>query len=225
MKRKIFCLIVIIFNLLQIFSLKKDASDDLFILNEKVKSDDFLTALEKSIIIELNSARTDPKKYAEYLKEYKKYYKGYLLIQPDSIPIKTNEGVKAVDEAVSFLENAEKLPPLKLSMGLSKASAYHVKDTGEKGSVGHSSSDGKSPFQRMNMFGKWSGTAGENIDYGNNKAREILFSLIIDDGVSSRGHRTNIFNKNYKVIGIAFGTHLVYRYMTVFDFAQIYTEN
>jgi uncharacterized protein YkwD len=43
--------------------------------------------------------------------------------------------------------------------------------------------------------------------------------LIIDDGVASRGHRVNIFKKDYKVVGIAVGPHKKYGEMCAMDFA------
>jgi len=48
---------------------------------------------------------------------------------------------------------------------------------------------------RIERYGEWQGTIGENIDYGGAKeAKQVLLHLMVDDGVSSRGHRKNIFN-------------------------------
>ena len=38
-----------------------------------------------------------------------------------------------------------------------------------------------------------------------NHAEMIVLGLIIDDGVTSRGHRNSIFNQDYKYIGCAVG--------------------
>ena len=48
--------------------------------------------------------------------------------------------------------------------------------------------------------------------------------LIIDDGVASRGHRTNIYNPDFKTVGIAIGDHKVYGNMCVMDFADAVAE-
>jgi len=65
---------------------------------------------------------------------------------------------------------------------------------------------------------------GENIDYGNNTGRRIVVSLLIDDGVPSRGHRTNILNPEFTVTGTSIKTHNVYRFICVLTYAAAYSE-
>lgn len=223
MFKKAFLLIFFLKFFLFLFT-NENSVDQLFQLNENLENYDFLSDLELEIIKELNIARTNPKQYAEYLKEYKKCYDGFYLNLPDRVKIITEEGVKAVDDAINFLSSCKPLKPLKISKGLYFAARDHVKDIGEKGKTGHRGSDGSSPFDRMNRYGKWGIYAGENIDYGNDIPRHILFSLIIDDGVPSRGHRNNIFNEKFMVIGVAFGKHKVYNWICVMEFSGKYEE-
>lgn len=42
---------------------------------------------------------------------------------------------------------------------------------------------------RIEKYGKWIGRAAENIDFGGKTGIEVVLSFIIDDGVTSRGHR------------------------------------
>ncbi len=76
----------------------------------------------------------------------------------------------------------------------------------------------------MARFGQWVGSAGENISYGQHEAREIVCSWIMDAGISSRGHRKNIFNPSFGAAGVACGPHAVFRTMCVMDFAADFVE-
>lgn len=180
----------------------------------------FLSQDENEVVKELNLARSDPAKYAVFVKQFRVRfineveYKG-----TGGATVKTQEGVKAVDEAIEFLKKAKRMPALKASEGLSLAAKDHVEDTGKKGLVGHDGSDGSTAVQRMERYGKWEKTAGENIAYGVDKARDIVIQLIVDDGVPGRGHRVNIFTADYRTIGVAIGAHQTYRRMCVMDFA------
>jgi len=124
-----------------------------------------------------------------------------------------------VDEAIDFLKQVKRMSALKASEGLFLAAKDHVEDTGKKGLVGHDGSDGSTAVQRMERYGKWEKTAGENVAYGVDKARDIVIQLIVDDGVPGRGHRANIFNADYRAVGVAMGSHRTYRSMCVIDFA------
>lgn len=73
--------------------------------------------------------------------------------------------------------------------------------------------------QRIERYGSWETTIGENIAFGNKNGREIVLQLMIDDGVSSRGHRKNIFSEAFKVVGIASHLHPTYKITSVFDYA------
>lgn len=179
----------------------------------------FLSKLEKEVLIEMNRVRSDPKNYAKYVKQMMKYYEGNIIQYPGEIAIMSNEGVSAAKECYEFLMAAEPLDTLRPSRGLSLAAKDHAEDQGETSETGHTGRDGSSPFDRIERYGLWLSTAGENIDYGNDDARRIVLSLIIDDGVPSRGHRKNIFNPQFKAAGIACGPHEKYRHMCVIDLA------
>lgn len=193
-------------------------------LNTGVTDSDFAQAIEIEIVAELNRARTQPKQYAQLLREYRKFINGNYFERTGEITVVLNEGVKAVDEAIAFLERQKPLPPLILSRGLSLAAMDHARDQGATGQTGHAGSDRSTMAARIERYGTWQKTAGENIAYGAESARDVVIQLIIDDGVASRGHRTNIFNASFLVVGVAFGTHPGYRTMCVQDFAGGYTE-
>lgn len=184
----------------------------------------FLSGLEQSIVEELNLARTQPQIYARFLEEHRTHFQGKNIVRPGKVTIATNEGTRAVDEAIRALKNQKPLPAMTISKGMSQAAKDHVKDTGPRGITGHSSSNGKSPFDRINRYGKWLHTAGENISYGYNDARSVIIQLLVDDGVPGRGHRKNLLSTAFNVVGVACGPHKAYRFMCVQDFAGGYQE-
>jgi uncharacterized protein YkwD len=163
------------------------------------------------VLAEMNLARTAPQQYAQIVATQCAGYRG-------------SEGDKAVREAIRFLEKSRPLPPLSPSEGIRNSAMSHVLDIGPTGARGHKGSNGSQPWDRMARFGQWVGRAGENIDYGRRDARSVVVRLIVDDGVRSRGHRKNIFSRDYRVAGAAAGFHATYGAMCVIDFAGAFIE-
>ena len=179
----------------------------------------YLTSMEKEVIAEMNFARTRPREFAKHLEALAKYYDGKLIKIPGEVPVMTQEGVSAVQEAIRYLKKIEPAGELYPSKGLSLAAKDHVKDQSESGDTGHTGRDGSQPHERIERHGKWRGLSGENIAYGDHNPRMIVMQLIIDDGVPDRGHRKNIFAQRFRVTGVAIGTHTVYRTMCVITYA------
>lgn len=88
-----------------------------------------------------------------------------------------------------------------------------------QGLCGHTGSDGSSMSSRLEKYGEWNGKIGESCDFGNLNGRDIIISLIVDDGVSNRGHRINLFSTDFKKVGVACSFHSEYKVCCVFDYA------
>jgi len=180
--------------------------------------------LEQEVVKELSTARTIPRSYASHLKNMRRYFYGKELRRPGDITVLTKEGDAAVVEAIRFLENVKPLPALRLSQGMSQGAHDHVEVQGRSGTVEHGSNEGSQSWERISRYGIWKKVVGENIAYGHPRARDVVTSLIIDDGVPGRGHRQNIFNPHFHVVGAACGPHRIYGTMCVIIFAGEYLE-
>ncbi|PYL55998.1 MAG: CAP domain-containing protein [Verrucomicrobia bacterium] len=162
-----------------------------------------------AVLRELNLAREHPSLYS--------------ILVAEARPSHMIEHGHAVDEAVRFLKKTRPLPPLTLSAGMCRAAADHCAEQID-GQLGHDGNDRSSPGDRISRYGTWSISWGENISYGQKTARGIVLTLIIDDGVRSRGHRKNIFNPKFNFAGAAFGPHARYRTVCSIDFAGGYAD-
>jgi uncharacterized protein YkwD len=186
----------------------------------------YLTGVEKDVILEMNKARSNPKKYAElYIQPRLKYYSGNNYSEPGQITIVTQEGAKALNNCISAMSKMQSVPLLKPELGLSLGTKDHVTDQGKTGQTGHDGSDRSTPFTRIQRYGKGYNTAGENLAYGSASGRDIIVDLLVDDGVPSRGHRTNIMNKSFTQTGVSVGPHPQYRTMCAITYANGYVSN
>lgn len=178
------------------------------------------SALERAVVQELSDLRWRPKVYVKYLRELRPYYEGRILRLPDQVPIKTEEGVKALDEAIAFLESAESAGPLRWNEGLWRAARELATEQAVSGGVGHVGSRGSRMRDRLGRYGTLASAAGECITYGTEEARMIAIQLVVDDGVPDRGHRRTLFSFDLHQAGAALAPHPQYGQVCVVDFAD-----
>jgi uncharacterized protein YkwD len=183
-----------------------------------------MTTFEQEVLAEVNLARTDPVGYARHLERLLQYFDGNLLRVPGTVALRTDEGPRAVREAIDALRAQTPLRALMGSQGMARAARDHVKDLGPRGGFGHTGTDGSRMDGRISRYGRWDGTAAENISYGSDTPRDVVISLLVDDGVPGRGHRVNILSAEWGFAGVGCGTHAKYRTMCVIDFAGAYRE-
>ena len=185
---------------------------------------EYLSPLEQQVVREINMARTRPDIYATFVEEWLMHLDGTVLKLPGRTAVQTQEGAGALREAIDYLQGIEPTHPLEPMKGMSQGARDHVNDIGPAGATGHEGSDGSYSGERINRYGKWRSFNAENICYGGDDARDMVMRLIIDDGVPGRGHRTNIFNGDYYVVGVAFGLHRTYDTVCVITFAADYWD-
>jgi uncharacterized protein YkwD len=177
------------------------------------------SSLEDDVLAEINFARTEPRAYARELRRYREQFDG-LVVYTDADPDgrMTREGVRAVDEAIRFLEAQRPLEPLDHAPLLARAAGDHAADQGARGGVGHVSS-GLTVGRRVQRRGGGS-FVSETISYGQRDPVAVVRQLVIDDGVPRRGHRAILFMPWLRYAGVGCGDHATYGAMCVVDFSQ-----
>ncbi|MHA6719258.1 CAP domain-containing protein [Sphingomonas sp. RS6] len=173
--------------------------------------------LEQAVLDRINAIRADPHRYADELRDYRRYFRGRLLLLPgDDAGVITREGTSAVDEAIDFLERQAPLPPLDPGALLARAAKDYALDQGALGANGHVDRHGAGPGERVRRIGGGI-FVGEGIAYGADDPDAVVRQLIIDDGVPGRGHRALLFDANFRFVGIGCGPHRRLAYLCVLD--------
>lgn len=202
---KVFFILVLFFFSTSLFSQDPNYSLWTKELTDKAntaKDIEYLSAEEKKVIYLCNLARLDGKLFIKtYLKDYDSGNDSY------------------IRSLRSDLRKVKNLPVLYPSKKLYDAAYYHAKDMGDKGKIGHTSSDGTSFSKRVRKYVSGGGIA-ENCSYGHSSALGIVMQLLIDRGVPSLGHRINILNPAYQSVGVSIYPHKSYRYNCVMDFSS-----
>lgn len=75
---------------------------------------------------------------------------------------------------------------------LSKVCRLHAQECSKYNYNSHKNRKGEKPSTRMKRYGHVFYGGGENIINGEKNALESIITLIIDDGIPSRGHRKTI---------------------------------
>lgn len=182
------------------------------------------SALEAAVLDEMNAMRANPPAYAAKLARLRPYYDGTMLRVPGEPAVLTAEGVDALDEAIAILRRTGRRPALAWSAGLAQAARDHADDLGRHGHVGHAGSDGSTPDRRASRHGKWHAIVAENITFGSMTAEDVVIDLLVDDGVSDRGHRDVLLDRTLHVAGVACGPHPGYRRTCVIDYAGSFDD-
>ena len=216
MKIKKICLLIFIcfFAVIATGRDDPDAANWNIIALDTARDADYLSNIEKDVILETNKVRTDPKKFAAlYIQPRLRYFKGRNYSVPGQITFVTQEGVAAVNACITALNKAKSVGVLRPERGLSLAAKDHANDQSRTGNIGHTGSDRSDSVSRMKRYGSFGGSwaSAENISYGSTTGREIVIQLLIDDGVSNRGHRIAIMNGIYTQTGAGYATHPRYR--------------
>lgn len=158
----------------------------------------YLTANEKEVVYILNLVRQYPQLFAQtVLKTY-----------PDE---GGGSGLRQSAYYKSLMATLEKMQPQKILKPdlIAYASANcHATSSGKNGYTGHQRQTEECKSVKNFM--------GECCDYGNHHPLDIVLRLLIDEGISSLGHRTILLG-SYSAIGVSIMPHKEYGSNTVID--------
>ena len=192
----------------------------------QVGPDHSVQEMDRQIFDLINQVRARPQDMIPHLQQMEQRYDGMMYKQQGKTTVRTKEGVQAVREAINFLrEHRAGLRPLAWHSELALCARNHVQDTGAKGLVQHEASDGTPVKERLKRHGKIVTGYGENLSYHCDNAMEVILQSIVDDGVPNRGHRENLFNPEFRVMGCFSGQHKDFDTMTVVDFCAAFIRN
>ena len=130
------------------------------------------TDREKEMLKEINYVRTNPQEYVQYVQSYLDHW--------DSGPSE----IAAAKELTKILTKMKPLAPLEYSEELYLAAVKHG-----------------AWMLRTKKFSHSDLPYAENLVMGDDQIRFAVLSLLIDDGIPSRGHRKNILDPESKEFG------------------------
>lgn len=109
---------------------------------------------------------------------------------------------------VLTLTNAERKKAgcgaLRTNSALTKAAEAHASDMVDNHYFAHNSQDGRTPFARMKAAGFKGGAMAENIAVGYTSP-----AAVVKGWMNSPGHRANILNCSYTMLGVGYDSGLV----------------
>ncbi len=160
--------------------------------------------LDMAVLAEINLARANPKNYAET----------YIA------PLSGRFSAEYFNECIEEMKALKPLLDYTFSPALWRMAKAHADTQGKTGQTGHDRTNGKTFAVALGDYCSSYIQGGENISYGYSAARDIVIQLLVDDGVTTRGHRKNILSTSYTQAGAAVAPHSTYRNMCVIDFAN-----
>jgi Cysteine-rich secretory protein family len=171
-----------------------NASVDTSIQNALEREPSFKTLpqAEQKMFYWVNAFRKNPKRfYTDVIKEFLRQF-----------PEANKPEVKSLERDIDKLKTS--MPLFVPDAGLAKMSSTHSLDLSRRGGViSHKSASGKDFVQRIKEAGGYK-CGAENIFVGNNNPLEALIMLLIDYGVADKGHRVNLMDPTFKLMGASF---------------------
>lgn len=166
-----------------------DSSKVVFSNLRTADKETYLTAEEKEMIKEINFVRAYPKVYAKIIAK--------------SVSEEKDLAKKTLDAANELIAELDTMKPrsiLKPSRCVYDAAKKHGLDCQKRGAMDHMGSDGSWPWDRLKKTCNVE-DGNENLAGTSQGVRAAVIDLLLDDGISSRGHRYNMLNPQWNQVG------------------------
>ncbi len=151
----------------------------------------YSTAEENEMVKEINLLRSNPAGYIPYVEQYIR-------------DIKSGKAFgSSTTAAYELIDELKRTPPLSILQTtdcLYQAARKHGEEAVRKGSSDHQGIDGSWPWDRVKRSCANMQDGNENLVGGPSNIREAVMLLLVDDGISNRGHRKTLLNKDWKYV-------------------------
>jgi len=180
-----------------------------------------LSGIALDFLHEVNAARTKPTHYADILeRERKPNFNGLDLKLVDvNMILPTQEGVKAVENAIAELRRTAPREPLYPAAALCRAAEEGAQWTKANAAVSSKSLEIADNYGRV-----VSGGSAEVISFGGCTAREAVLRLLVDDGDAAREQRKTLLNSDWRCCGVAHSTHPQHEAFFLINFVGIWKD-
>lgn len=150
----------------------------------------------KSLLLEINRIRMNPQGTIYDLREQINRFDGpHTVLTSNGERLKVSEGKYVWTDAIIFLEQSQSKDPFVWCEPLAYIAHEYENQT----------RDGKevSPFQLLKERYEYNGNISFNVSQSQaeQSMREIVLSMIVDDGDTSRGNRTTVMENKYTHFG------------------------
>jgi uncharacterized protein YkwD len=151
----------------------------------------FMSGKERAMLKEINFVRCYPQVYAEIVtKEIADQSASWQGLRHDDF-----------EAAMELIDELRVMKPLNALLPMEciyVAARAHGQDEVARGFTGHDGSDGSQPWDRIGKACKELTASNENlVGGGKGTPRAAVIQLLIDGGISSRGHRYNMLDVNW----------------------------
>ena len=145
---------------------------------------------EMKMVAEINFVRTRPKEYVKHIEAFKK----------EKIAQNRMDWAATCDELIKELNNMPPVSKLEPSNCVYEAAKKHGIEQKATNSIDHEGKNGSLPWDRVRQTCPDMATGGENLVSGSRDIRNSVILLLVDHGISSRGHRKTMLDKDWKYV-------------------------